>query len=333
MIPMLLSLLAISLVMTGFVHAAGDDPSTQNANPEMKVHRNITIDTNPEAVLIRTNVVNGSVENHIGILFTTAHGIMIHVAFSHETEVNDVENEGFLYLRIAYVSLTEFNDTDGNGALDSTDKVVQVISLQNLSYTPPSWKPILSQDNKRGVEIMSNVTDTKTGLFFGVVADIFPQYAIVNNVIVPPTATKITTTINHFPFKSTTDKLALQVRAVSATRIEQETPTSEQTIRVRSATAQGFYTWTPTAMVNGNPSPVVSSFTKAKGVWLINLAYPSGTSIVHDPLLGFSFGSTPIINASMLVGAAISSFAVFGLLVYAGRRQLAGIFSRKPISM
>ena len=330
---MLLGLLATSLAMTGFVHAAGDDPSTQNANAEMKLHRSMIIDTSPDAVLIRTNVANGTVENHIGILVSTAHGIMIHVAFSHETEISDVENEGFLHLRIAYVSLTEFNDTNRNGALDSTDNAVQVISLQNLSYTPPSWKPILSQDNKRGVEIMSNATDTRTGLFFGIVADIFPQYAIVSNVIVPPTATKITTTINNFPFKSTADKLALQVRAVSASQIEQETPTSEQTIRVRSATAQGFYTWTPTAMVKGSPSPVVSSFTKAKGVWMINLAYPSGTSIVHDPLLGFSFGSTPIINASLLAGAAVSSFAVFGLLVYAGRRQLAGIFSRKPVSM
>src|SRR5213594_1198642 len=235
MIPMLLGLLATSLAMTGFVHAAGDDPSTQNANAEMKLHRSMIIDTSPDAVLIRTNVANGTVENHIGILVSTAHGIMIHVAFSHETEISDVENEGFLHLRIAYVSLTEFNDTNRNGALDSTDNAVQVISLQNLSYTPPSWKPILSQDNKRGVEIMSNATDTRTGLFFGIVADIFPQYAIVSNVIVPPTATKITTTINNFPFKSTADKLALQVRAVSASQIEQETPTSDQTIRVRSA--------------------------------------------------------------------------------------------------
>ncbi len=51
-------------------------------------------------------------ENHFGLLFNTAHGIVIYVAFSQENEVGANESEAALHLRIAYVSLTEFKDNN-----------------------------------------------------------------------------------------------------------------------------------------------------------------------------------------------------------------------------
>ena len=121
--------------------------------------------------------------------------------------------------------------------------------------------------------------------------------------------------------------------ATSRMRLEHETPTTEEKIRVRSATAQGFFTWAPTAMVNGTEVPVVSSLQRLESPrWIINLAYPQGTTIVHDPVLGFEFGATPILTGRLLIGAAIAAIAVFGVLVYLGRRQLARVFTPKPLS-
>ena len=328
-VPLLISFLAIGIISTAFVYASADDSQTSNV---MQVERKLNINDTPQGVIIRSDVEQGNVENHFALLFNTAHGIVIYVAFSHENEVGNNESEAALHLRIAYIALTEFKDNNGNGGLDTNDTIIQTVSLQNLTYTQPSWKMITSQDGKPGYELASNAT-AHDGAFFGVVADIFQQYARVGNSLVPPTATKITTTIQHFPYKQTSGtKLALSVRATSAFRLEDETANSEQTIGVRSATANGFYSWTPNAMVDGQSVPVVSTTERVQHKWLINLSYPQGQRIVHDPLLGFSFGATPIVTRTLLIGMAVASVSIFGLLVYTGRRQLSRVFTLKPIS-
>ena len=279
-------------------------------------------------------------ENHFGLLFSVAHrtedgmvnGIVIHVAFSQETETNDVENEAFLHLRIAYLNLTEFVDTNGNGAFNAgTDRVVQSISLQSLTYLQPTYKTITDDNGMQGWEVSSMSNPGQGGLVLGVKADIFPQFAVVDSTIVPPTATKITTTIDHFPFGEQTSRVALQVSATSKSVIEHETSQTEERIRVRSATAEGFYSVSSTAIVDGVSHPVARSVQQVGRHWLINLAYPEGTSIVHDPILGFTSGTTPILTGSLLIGAALAAIAVFAVLVYAGRRQLARVFSPKPL--
>ncbi len=121
--------------------------------------------------------------------------------------------------------------------------------------------------------------------------------------------------------------------AISNTVIEHETPITEEKIRVRSATAEGFFTWAPTADVDGTPVEVRSSTQRLERPrWVINLAYPQGNRIVHDPILGFEFGATPILTGRLPIGAAISAIAVFAVLVYLGRRQLVRVFTPKPLS-
>lgn len=305
--------------------------------------REVRIDASPTAIMIRSEVENGTVENHFGLLVATQRerddhvidGLVIHVAFSHETEVGDVENEAFLHMRIAYLALTEFVDTNGNGALDTgVDNVIRHFPL-NTTYAPLVFSEIVSQDGKQGWRIVARTAFVEGGMF-EVTADMFPRYAVVDGTIVPPTATKITTIINNFPFTNPgdpNDRVALRVLAISKTVIEHETPTTEEKIRVRSATAEGFFTWAPTAQVNGVTVNVESSLTRLERPrWIINLAYPQGSTIVHDPILGFDFGETPLLTSRLLIGAAVAAIGVFGLLVFLGRRQLVRVFSPKPLS-
>src|SRR2546422_37638 len=133
-------------------------------------------------------------------------------------------------------------------------------------------------------------------------------------------------------FKDANDKVALQVVAVSAYNIEHETSTSENIIRVRSSTAQGFYTWTTTATVKGQTVSIAPSYETVKNHAVINLAYPSGTSIIHDPILGIDFSLPSFVDSSLLVMVAIAGVAVAGVLLYAGRREIARIFSPKVFS-
>ncbi len=336
--PLLLALLAVSLTSVVFAHEDGNIQRTaeQEHEGEQKMFRQINIFNSSTVIMIRSDIESGTVENHFGLLVTTQHrtetgfenGIVIHVAFSHETEVGDVENEAFLHLRIAYLRLVEFNDTNGDGAFDAGDNKLNIVDFRNVTYAPLTYAPIVSEDGKHGFEIKAGTTD---GLFT-VTADIFPQIAVVNRTIVLPTATKITTTINGFRFTNPTSRIALQVMAMSKTVIEHETPTTQEKIRVRSATAEGFFTWAPTADVDGTPVEVKSSTQQLERPrWIINLAYPQGRSIVHDPILGFDFGTTPILTGRLLIGAAIAAIAVFGVLVYLGRRQLVRVFTPKPL--
>jgi len=251
------------------------------------------------------------------------------VGFSHESEISDSENESNFHMIVAYINLAEFKDVNSNGVYNpGTDLSVNNVSLASLTYTEPTATMITSQDGKQGVDLYVNGTGTG-GLFFSVKADLFSQYALVNNKFIQPTETKITTTINGYAPKQAGDMVALQVVAISQYSIEQDTATTDNTLRVRSATAQGFYNWTPTASVDGKTVTVGSSVSKLGKLWAINLAYPTGNSIVHDPILGFTFTATPLLSGALLIGAAITSLAVFGVLVYAGRRQLARIVAPK----
>ncbi len=338
LVPVLLGVLAISLATLGFAFATetGSSSSTsmQDASQNTTTQRHIEVVEEPNMVLVRSDYSSGTTENHFGVALSTDTlnrvGVLLRVAFSHESEIGTSENETNIHMIVAYVNLVEFTDSNNNGIYNpGTDAAVQNVSLASLSYTSPTWTPITSQDGKHGVELAVNGTGSGStgGLFFGVKADLFPQYAIVGGKPVQPTETKITTTINGFPFKNKTDMVALQVVAMSQYNVDKDSATTDYTLRVRSATAQGFYNWTPNATVDGKTVNVGSSVTKLGKFWVINLAYPNGNNIVHDPLLGFSFGATPLVSGALLVGAAITSLVVFGVLVYAGRHELARIVS------
>ena len=326
-----LTFLAVSIAAVGFAYATDDSASSKvSQSSSMESQRTLVIDQGPSYVLVRNNIRQGSINSHFGLWFSTAHGIVLREEFSRNSEIGTNESEANFHLMVAYVSLVEFKDANGNGAFDNgTDTLVQTVSLRNLAYTPPMYVPITSQDGKKGISIAANSTASATNFIFGVKADLFGQYAVIDGKVIAPTESKITTYILNFPFKDSTDKVALQVVAVSAYNIEHETSASENIIRVRSSTAQGFYTWTTTATVKGQTVSVAPGYETVKNHAVINLAYPSGTSIIHDPILGIDFSLPSFVDSSLLVMVAIAGVAVAGVLLYAGRREIARIFSPK----
>jgi hypothetical protein len=335
LVALSLAFLAVSIAAVGFAYAT-ENSASSNASQftSIETERSLLIDQGANFVLVRANIQQGSISSHFGLWFSTAHGIVLREEFSRNSEIGDNESEANFHLMVAYVSLVEFKDVNGNGMFDNgTDTVVRVMSLRNLTYTVPTYIPITSQDGKHGIEIAANSTASATNFIFGVKADLFGQYAVVDGKVIAPTESKITTSILNFPFKSTSDMVALQVVAVSAYNIEHETSTSESTIRVRSSTAQGFYTSSLTAMVDGKTVTIAPPSTETVRYHaVISVAYPYGTSIIHDPILGIDFGLPSFVDTSLLIMVAIAGVAVAGILVYAGRREIARIFSPKVFS-
>jgi hypothetical protein len=332
LVALSLAFLAISIAAVGFVYATEDSAGYNGSQfSSTETERSLLIDQGANFVLVRANIQQGSIDSHFGLWFSTAHGIVLREEFSRNSEIGTNESGANFHLMVAYVSLVEFKDVNGNGAFDNgTDTVVQLMSLRNLTYTPPLYAPTTSKDGKPGIQIVANAT--KGNFLFGVKADLFGQYAVVDGKVIAPTESKITTYILKFPFMNTSDKVALQVVAVSAYNIEHETSTTENSIRVRSSTAQGFYTWTSTATVDNKTVTVAASYETVRNHAVINLAYPSGTSIIHDPILGIDFSLPSFLDTPLLVMVAIAGIAVAGVLVYAGRREVARIFSPKVFS-
>jgi len=102
--------------------------------------------------------------------------------------------------------------------------------------------------------------------------------------------------------------------------IEEESETKESEIKVKSETAEGYFSWENRALVDGATKPVNSSLTKEEERVLINLCYPRGTSIIHDPKLGVGILTpflTPIlgyvftlVTPELLVGTGIMAITI-----------------------
>ncbi len=256
-------------------------------------------------------------------MLSSTNGITLHLESSNVNDVRQVENQANPSVRIAYTSLIEFKDNNGNEGFDpNTDTIVQSFNLETQEYAKPEIRSLLSQDGTQGWELRSHTVDN----MFTVATEVFRQTALVNGTVIPPTATKITIMVNNFPFrgpKDPTDRLALQTVLISRIPVQEETVPSRTGLSVRSGTTREFVSWSPTSTVDGRQVPVKSSTKTTDDTVNISLAYARGTSIIHELTLGVIFGLTPLLTSSVLVASAATAFAVFGLLFIAGRRQLS----------
>ncbi len=340
----LLAVLAISVSVIG-LGLGETDPNLSG-----QTVRHISIDEGSQAILVRSDLKQGNTENHFGLWFNDAHGVVIRVAFNQNQEESASENTTHFNMYVAYINLIEYNDTNHNGAFDlGVDGIVQRVPLWNWTYSVPTRTDISSTDGKQGYRLEAHTINAP--FTFTVMADIFPEYVRVGSTVLQPTETKITTEIDGFHFKQAASRISLQVVAVSQTNVETENSQLEQNIRVRSSTANGYFKIDPSATVDGNAAQAVTSVntfrapaiscpllkdpmnreeclergTKGTGpIAVISISFPQGSKIVHDPILGIEItGPTPILTMTLIAGTAIAAIAVFGLLVYAGRRSLA----------
>src|SRR5713226_3509767 len=94
LVPILLGILAVSFASVGFAFATDDGQSTTSTSPTT-TQRHINVVELPNGVLVRSDYSSGTVENHFGVALTTdtpRHvGVMIRVAFSHDSEIGDSE--------------------------------------------------------------------------------------------------------------------------------------------------------------------------------------------------------------------------------------------------
>ena len=258
-------------------------------------------------------------------------GVSIELKYKNETETGEEEIEAELELRVQFLNLIEYFDNDTSGCLTSNDKIVRTLDLEELNYTRPEVTTVASIDGETGYRFV--LIGTLDDFELNITAVFFSSYALVDNTLVSPTETKITISITDFPFNDTTGEsaLALQVEATSQMEIEKEAETLESEVKVKSEKALGYFSWENWTMVDGDTETVNHSFTGREEDTVINLCYPHGSKIVHDPKLGVWIPLPPVleyiftlITPELIAGTGIMAVAITVAAVALGR-------GRKPL--
>jgi len=280
---------------------ANDDDNGDHIDDEK---RELIIEREEDSVTVESEFENRTVENEYQIKFSTEEGIHLDLGFSSEINATEFELE----IKVLFLELVEFVDKNGDG-VPSAGEEVQTIDLTSKAYSSPTVTQITSNDGKSGYEFESHLTGEAYA--FQIIAEIFPTYAVVNDATVKPTEMKITIIIKDFAYEDG-GSLALLVKATSEKEMEEETDGVEKEVEVKSATAEGYFSWSTEALVDGVSKEVKSSVTNTEKGKLITLSYPNGKEIVHDPKLGVSLlsGLAGLPWVYIAAGAAIIALAV-----------------------
>jgi hypothetical protein len=297
--------------MVRTVAANDDDGDYIDDEIEEAEKRELKIESENGSVTVESKSENKTVENEFEIKFSTEEGIRLDLGFSSETNATEFELE----VKVLFYQLVEFVDQNGDG-VPSAGEEVQTMDLTAKAYSSSTVTQITSKDGESGYKFESHIMNE--AFVFQIIAEIFPTYALVNDTIVKPMEMKITIVIKDFPYEES-GALALMIKATSEMEIEREYGDVEEEIEVKSATAEGYFSWSKEVWVDSVSKEVKSSVVNTEKGKLIALSYPNGKDIVHDPKLGVSLVSSvaglPWIY--MVVGAAIIALAVaIGIKVF-----------------
>jgi hypothetical protein len=303
------------------VHAVDQDQRLEHGANDDAQHREVDGVQSNETGFIHSTLQSGVFDNKFAVSLDTTDGPSLRLESSNVNDVRDSPNQANPSISIVYKNLVEFKDNDGNGSYEpGIDTAIQSINLEELNYSKPALSRMVSQDGKQGWELKTHSINN----LFTVSTKTFSETRIVDGTQVAPTTSEITVTINQFPFRDNASRLALQTLVASGTPIVQESVSGRAGLGLGSGTTREFLSWNPTISVNTRTVSVVSTSSSSTNGILVNLAYPNGNTIVQELFFGVSFGQTPLLNTSVLIGSGIIAVVMFGLLIIVGRRRILG---------
>jgi len=212
---------------------------------------------------------------------------------------------GLLSLR----QLVEYTDSNGDGMYNpSNDTALQVVNLSSLTWAL-GYQSITSTSGSSGYNI--TLTANYKGATFEVIAQVYNTGVTLSNGIpVSPSEVKVDFIFNNFPWNSTSSRLALISAFGGVSGSKQVTRTDSETYAVAYNNAFAYFTWSSTATVDGNSVNVVAFQNNTNALHLVELNYPHGTDISHDPIIGVGSGTlqdVPSLAPSTSTSAASSA--------------------------
>jgi hypothetical protein len=236
---------------------------------------------------------------------------------------------------IKVLGVFEYNDTANTGVYNKT---IDGRPLSSINFEDMDWtlyaKQITGSNGAQGYQV--NITGSKGSFVFTMSAEVFNTGVSIAGTKLAPTEAKIDFNITNYPFVSKNSRLGLLisyggqehygnitsiVSTVTSGSGEDEVQTiNRQTTAVISKGAFSYFTWSPTASVDGQTVTVKSEQLNNGTFARIILNYPQGSSIIHDPILGVGSGSASQIPAyssavSAISGTSLDIFLVAGSAV------------------
>jgi hypothetical protein len=263
--------------------------------------------------------VEGEIENKFKIEFSTEEEVKIKLEYEEESEVNLTEFETELEQKVKFLSLIEFVDANNNSLYDKGEEVF-VYSLKDANFTSPTYSTGLTPNNITEHVISAQSVDGIFRITLHAVGD----FANIKGEVVKPTEVKVDLEISNFPFTREDSTLALRTKVESVMEVETEKKVENGEERVTVETKEGFvgfFSWRKTALINGVEREVKSTPLEDEEVYLI---YEKGSSIVHDPKIGFTTPTPvflPPIPTSAWIGVIGGVMAILGYLLYRKLRR------------
>ncbi len=248
-------------------------------------------------------------------------------------------------LRIEFRDLVEFEDRNGDGAFSPlNDEILQWLLVETLSSPKPPEAGNFSVDSITGKQI--NVTyafpESATGTF-DLIFRVFGLPTQIDGLFLGPTETKIDIRFTDFPYTSDTSQLALGLDVRTNFGLEMDPTLASAQINATGDEFAAFFRWMPDAVfVDGNATKAgVTVVRESNSVEALArggevdselrlfLAYPRGSQIVHDPVVGITgvsvipgLPSVPVPSLiTYTIGLATALFLVVGLWALHRRRS------------
>lgn len=194
-------------------------------------------------------------------------------------------------LTLIFEALVEFVDEDGDG-FDFGEEV-QTFEIDQMAFDGPSVVELPTGGYQISVSYPLPQSESRLGIVFWV----FENVTKLNETAVNPTEVKFDVTLSFFPFVAQESVVALMVKL--KTELEPRLNLTESLAELEAAGEryQGFFKWSKSALVDGQPTEVTATVLKSEIEFeaqeigferTVFLAYERGQQIVHDPFVGVS---------------------------------------------
>ncbi len=300
--PRVLSFVILSLLLAPLARVAIADEGEQGSNLQVNVSEN--------QAQISSQIRSSGVEKEFRAQMETSHGVRLEVEFDSATANMSRELE----LEATFAKLVEF--TDSSGTLTSSSTVLQTIDLAQLSYS----RVTANQVTVGGVQGDQLVAQGVQGNFtFKVVAYAFPSSLNINSTALSPSALKIVLYINNYPYTQANSLLALQVNTESDRSIDVSEADSQHAVKSLDSNLgeQAVFSWNGPLTVDGKSATLkISATSQGDEEKTLNVVYPHGKSIVHDPVLGVFLVGVPFYTqTNFIIGVAAVAILVVAVSV------------------
>ena len=230
--------------------------------------------------------------------------------------------------------LVEYVDKNGDDIYTPNNDT----RLQWVNFAKLNWKltaKSITVDSTRGWEV--NMTAKDRGATYTVKTKIFNTGVVLEDgTVVVPTEAKVDFIFINFPWNSTSSRLALVSTFGGTSGTAQITHYDETTEVVVERNAYAYFTWASEAYIDNEPQPVKAYQKSDKNVNTVELNYPQGGNITHDPIVGIASGSVedipsykipsqitlpqPTLPSLSLLATVVLVAAIVGAIAIAARK-------------